>query len=275
MLAASFPQLHEAAPIVVSLIIIEGLLSVDNMLAIAALANGLPEAQKRTALRLGLIGAYVFRAVALLFVSFIISNPWLKIAGAAYLLHLMASHFCDVEAENDADPSTVPARHTFWGTVAAIQFMDLSLSVDNVVAAVAMSPNKLWVVYTGVFLGLFTLWLLAGVSLKLVQRFPILAHAAFLLIGFVGASLLVEILAEIWWHVHLPFGPLQKFAGIAIILAASLLYAKSEAVQRLCQPIFRVVMLPMRIYAKVAGAVFDALFWPFKKLATLVAGRAR
>ena len=106
MPADILPQLHDAAPIIVSLIIIEGLLSVDNMLAIAALASNLPESQKRTALRLGLIGAYVFRAVALLFVSFIISNPWLKILGAAYLLHLMAQHFTDLEAETDEDPGT-------------------------------------------------------------------------------------------------------------------------------------------------------------------------
>lgn len=267
MPADLLPQLHDAAPIIVSLIIIEGLLSVDNMLAIAALASNLPESQKRTALRLGLIGAYVFRAVALLFVSFIISNPWLKILGAAYLLHLMAQHFTDLEAETDEDPGTHAAKHTFWGTVIAIQFMDLSLSVDNVVAAVAMSPNKLWVVYAGVFMGLFTLWLLAGVSLKLVERFPILAHAAFLLIGFVGASLLVEILAELWWHVHLPFGPLQKFAGIVVILAAALAYASSEKLQKACVPLFKVIMLPMHGYAKLAGALFSGLFWPFKKLA--------
>ena len=110
MPADILPQLHDAAPIIVSLVIIEGLLSVDNMLAIAALASNLPESQKRTALRLGLIGAYVFRTVALLFVSFIISNPWLKILGAAYLLHLMAQHFTDLEAETDEDPGTHAAQ---------------------------------------------------------------------------------------------------------------------------------------------------------------------
>jgi YkoY family integral membrane protein len=267
MLADFLPQFHEAAPIIISLIIIEGLLSVDNMLAIAALASNLPEAQKRTALRLGLIGAYVFRAVALLGVSFIISNPWLKILGAAYLIHLMAQHFSDLEAETDDDPATHAGKHTFWGTVIAIQFMDLSLSVDNVVAAVAMSPNKLWVVYAGVFLGLFTLWLLAGVSLKMVERFPILAHAAFLLIGFVGASLLIEISADLWWHVHLHFGPLQKFAGIVIILLASLAYASSAQLQKLCVPLFKIIMLPMHAYAKLAGAILAALLWPFKKVA--------
>ena len=50
----------EALPVIISLIIIEGLLSVDNALAIAAMANHLPEKQKYMALKLGIIGAYFF-----------------------------------------------------------------------------------------------------------------------------------------------------------------------------------------------------------------------
>ena len=55
--------------------------------------------------------------------------------------------------------------------------MDLSLSVDNVVAAVAMSP-KLWVVYTGVFIGILALRFVAGACLKVIDRYPILEETA-------------------------------------------------------------------------------------------------
>jgi predicted tellurium resistance membrane protein TerC len=44
-------------------------------------------------------------------------------------------------------------NEAFIATIIAIEIMDLSLSVDNVVAAVAMSP-KLWVVCLGVFIGI-------------------------------------------------------------------------------------------------------------------------
>ena len=64
-------QLKEAIPVIISLILIEGLLSVDNMLAIAALANQLPNDQKKKALRIGLIGAYIFRIATLFFAGFI------------------------------------------------------------------------------------------------------------------------------------------------------------------------------------------------------------
>ena len=103
MIAELLPQLREAAPVIISLIIIEGLLSVDNMLAIATLASQLPGHQKKQALRTGLLGAYVFRGVALFFVGFIMANEWIKFAGAFYLIHLMAEHFSEFAAESDDD----------------------------------------------------------------------------------------------------------------------------------------------------------------------------
>ena len=258
MLSDFLPQIQAAAPVILSLIIIEGLLSVDNMLAIAALAAQLPETQQKKALRLGLIGAYVFRGLALLLAGFILHNDWIKIIGAAYLIHLMADHFSGRD-EEDAGPS---APSQFWSVVATIQFMDLSLSVDNVVTAVSMSP-ELWVVYTGVFLGLLTLWLFSTLSLRLIEVFPILKHTAFLLIGYVGLLLLAEML----WHFHL--APHEKFYGIAAIIIISLIYSKSTALQNFSKPIFHVLMVPVKIYATIVGAFFNILFWPVRKIWSL------
>lgn len=266
MLAEFIPALKEALPVIISLIVIEGLLSVDNILAIAALASDLPEHQRKLAVRLGLAGAYLYRGLALLFASFILEYEWVKFLGAFYLIHLMAEHFSSLAAETDDDPATRPARErTFLGTIVAIQFMDLSLSVDNVIAAVAMSP-KFWVVCTGVGLGLLTLWMFATLSLKLVERFPVLKHTAFLLIGYVGFILLVEMTAEYAWHRHLHVTAFQKFVGLAIIIILSLWYARDTTMQSVCKPVFRVLMSPIKLYAAFAGAVFGAIAFPFKSL---------
>lgn len=262
-LLENLPSLNDAAPIIISLIIIEGLLSVDNMLAIAALANQLPEKQKKTALRLGLAGAYFFRIVALFFAGFIMENEWVKFVGAFYLIHLMADHFRDYANEHDGDPDTRAKVHTFWPTVIAIQLMDLSLSVDNVVAAVAMSPD-IRIVCLGVVLGMLTLWMFASVSLKLVEKFPILEHTAFLLIGYVGCILLTEMCAEYFFHTHLHITALQKFIGIVIIMLLSFLYDSSQAARKAGDPLFRIAMVPIKLYAAVAGTLIATLLWPLK-----------
>lgn len=266
MIAEIVSLLKEGLPVIISLIIIEGLLSVDNILAIAALATELPEKQRKTALRMGLAGAYVFRGIALVFAGFIMANLWVKFLGAFYLIHLMASHFNDLAGEGDGDSGAkVRKVRTFWSTVMAIQLMDLSLSVDNVITAVAMSP-KIWVVVTGVCLGLLTLWLFATISLKLVEKYPILQHTAFLLIGYVGLMLLVEMTLEYAWHVKLHIGPGWKFAGIAIILALSIWYSRSEALRQSCEPMLKLGRLPMIAYAKVSSSLIAVLVWPFRKL---------
>jgi tellurite resistance protein TerC len=267
-------QLREAIPVVLSLILIEGLLSVDNMLAIAALANQLPEPQKKKALRIGLAGAYVFRIVALFFAGFIIANPWVKFLGAFYLIHLMAEHFSHFRTEDDpADEKNDRKPQTFFATITAIQLMDLSLSVDNVVAAVAMSPD-IRVVCLGVCLGLLTLLLFASYSLKLLEKFPILEHTAFLLIGYVGLILLTEMTAVSLFHAHLHISAIEKFIGIGIITLLSLLYHRSPFMQQSCRPLFRVLRLPLQVYAKLFGGLIGLVIWPFKQAITLFSGRS-
>lgn len=262
-------QIREAAPVIVSLIIIEGLLSVDNILAVATMASQLPDHQKKLALRTGLAGAYVFRCIALFFVGFIMANEWIKFLGAFYLIHLMSEHFSNVARETD-DESGSKSTHpiTFWSAVISIQLMDLSLSVDNVVAAVAMSP-KMWVVVTGVCLGLLTLWMFATLSLKLVEKFPILQHTAFLLIGYVGFILLTEMTAELVFQTSLHIGPLYKFIGIAVILGFSILYSQSPATQRACKPFFKPANALMIGYARFSVGLIAILLWPFKRLLRL------
>lgn len=264
MFTEYLPQIREAIPVIISLIIIEGLLSVDNILAIATLAAQLPEKQKKLALRMGLAGAYIFRGVALFFVGFIMDNAWVKFLGAFYLIHLMAEHFHNVAAANDEDPETKPVpTRTFWSTVIAIQLMDLSLSVDNVVTAVAMSPD-IRVVCLGVCLGLLTLWMFATVSLRLVEKYPILQHTAFLLIGYVGAILLVEMTAKYGFQTDLHISPGQKFIGISLIMLLSILYSKSAAMRKVSGPLFCVANIPMSLYAKTSGTLIGGLLWPFK-----------
>jgi len=255
------PDILQAVPVIVSLIIIEGLLSVDNALAIAAMANHLPGRQKTLALRLGIIGAYFFRGIALALVTSIAANPWLNIIGAAYLIYLMCSHL--THPEEDEEGSARRKRPGLFMTIVQIEIMDLSLSLDNVVAAVALAPKdpvtgqrEMWIVYTGVFIGILALRFLAGYCIVLLQKFPILAKTAFLLVGYVGFILLAELIFH--FHVH----SRQKFIGVVIISTLSLLYSRVDFVHTLLKPLVIVGQPLMRLFA----TLLDGVFWPLRKL---------
>jgi YkoY family integral membrane protein len=180
--------------VVLALIVIEGLLSVDNALAIAALASHLDEKKRKIAMTVGYAGAYGFRILALFLASYIINNHWLMALGSGYLIWLMCNHFAESE-DSDAESGEHKAPPSFAKTIALIAFLDLSLSFDNVVAAVAFARDNIYLVYVGVTIGIITLRLVAGYCIKLLDKHPWLEHTAFLLVGFVGAMLC----AELFW----------------------------------------------------------------------------
>jgi YkoY family integral membrane protein len=260
-------QIFEAIPVILSLIIIEGLLSVDNALAIAAMASHLPGKQKYMALKFGIIGAYLFRGLCLAFAAWIIENPWLKICGAAYLIYLMCEHFTGAGDENNDGESDSKTQRGFLATIIAIEIMDLSLSVDNIVAAVAMSP-KLWVVCTGVFIGILALRFVAGACIKLIEKFPILEETAFLLIGYVGFILVYELLSDPLSGLQILPGPvhvsaLEKFLGIMAIVLTSIVYSKVTPVQKALDPIFKLSKTPMKVVATIVGLILKIVLLPF------------
>jgi tellurite resistance protein TerC len=152
-------------------------------------------------------------------------------------------------------------------TIVQIEIMDLSLSVDNVIAAVALAPKgpdgeeKMWVVYTGVAIGILALRLAAGVCIRLLHKYPVLAQTAFLLVGYVGFILVFELLT----HIHIL--PWQKFIGIVIITAITLYYGRSHVLQAIIKPVIRIALPLMRAFA----GLLDWVFWPLRKLHELIA----
>ncbi|WP_395751203.1 DUF475 domain-containing protein [Prosthecobacter sp.] len=275
-------MIKEGIPVVLALILIEGLLSVDNALAIAAMASHLNEEQRKKAMNIGYAGAYGFRIIALLTASLIMGNHWLMLLGSLYLVWLMCSHFADQDDDDETgEGKAKKVPQSFASTIAMIALLDLSLSFDNVVAAVAFARDSKVLVYIGVTLGIITLRLVAGYCIKLLERQPWLEHTAFLLVGFVGLLLGLELywdqyvkhvvepggfslISEGGGHYHIAKS--VKFAGIIGILLLHLAYEKNAAVKGVLRPLLRLFRLPVKIVAKVAGAVFGLIAWPFNAI---------
>src|SRR3954454_21088311 len=78
-----------------TLIILEGLLSADNALVLAVMVKHLPPEQRKKALFYELLGAYVFRFIAIGVGVFLIKLWWVKILGAGYLAWLAIKYFLD------------------------------------------------------------------------------------------------------------------------------------------------------------------------------------
>jgi YkoY family integral membrane protein len=177
------------------LVILEGLLSADNAMVLAVLVLGLPREHQQKALRYGIVGAFVFRGLAIVFAAQMIQLSLVKLIGGMYLLWLPYQHFFrGGDAEERRRP--VPARpwlgmSAFWATVVKVELTDIVFAIDSILVAVAMSP-KLWVVLTGGILGIIAMRLVIGRLLAIVRRYPTLVDGAFIIIAWVGIKLMVE-----------------------------------------------------------------------------------
>ena len=87
------PNPKAALLVVLNLILIESLLSIDNAAVLATMVMDLPEKDRKRALRIGLVLAYIFRGTALLFAGALIKINWLKLVGGGYLLYLCGHFF--------------------------------------------------------------------------------------------------------------------------------------------------------------------------------------
>ena len=212
------------------LVALEGLLSADNAMVLAVLVLGLPKKEQRKALQYGIIGAFVFRVIAILLAVYLIQITWVMLLGAAYLLWLPYSHFF---SHGDAENRRAPRKAApwlglpaFWATVVKVELTDIVFAIDSILVAVAMS-NKTWVIITGGILGVIAMRLVIGQLLVLVNRYPALVDGAFIIIAWVGIKLLLEYLHSAG-YVHFQIPKWISLGLVLVIFVIAFIWAKIE-----------------------------------------------
>lgn len=265
--------------IIVQLIFLEGILSIDNAAVLGAMVSVLPSdkpvpyprflhflqhftdrvlgMQQSAALKVGLIGAYVGRGLMLVMAAWVIRNPILQIIGALYLVKLAFNHLSQAETPGEEYDMEQEARRerSFWLVVLNVELADLAFSLDNVVAAVALS-DKLWIVMIGVALGIVTMRFAAGIFTWLIKREPILETAAYIVVLNIGAELLLSEFAGIHFEAW------QKFLISAATLLLCVAYAHFRPL-RVFAPVFRWL-------AEGMGNINELVDWALKPFVVLI-----
>jgi len=203
------------------LIILEGLLSCDNALVLAVVVNRLPKEQRKKALVYGIWGAYLFRFLAIGIGTYLIRFKWVQILGAGYLLWIAVKYFISKRSntEEESKEAAILKRggfwNSFWGIVATVELMDISFSVDSILAAFAMS-DKVWVLLLGGMIGILMMRGVAQFFIKLLDRYPGLESAAYVLILLIGGKLLGQV-----FDIHIP--QVAFFSLMAVVLVGTII----------------------------------------------------
>jgi YkoY family integral membrane protein len=85
-------EIHDIA-VVALLVVLEGVLSIDNALVLGLLAKRLPKHQQGRALTYGLVGAFLFRLLAIATATFLLRWRIVKLLGGAYLVYVAVKYF--------------------------------------------------------------------------------------------------------------------------------------------------------------------------------------
>lgn len=200
-----------------TLAILEGILSVDNSLVLAILVRTLPKGQQKKALMYGIFGAFFFRAVALIFAAHLMRFVAFKVIGGGYLLYLAMKHMFFFYKE-DAHQSRPKTAASFWKTVLLVELTDIAFSIDSITTAVAMS-DKLIIVWLAGIMGIIFLRFAAGLFIRLLEKLPKLEDLAYQLIFFVGTKLLME-----GFHIEISYAVFWMMMAVIAILGAALVY---------------------------------------------------
>jgi YkoY family integral membrane protein len=186
--------------VVLQLVILEGLLSFDNALALAALVEKRLKdpADRKRALTWGIWGAYLFRTIVIFIGVWLMANPWIRVAAGLYLvwiafdeLYLKRHHQDNKDLEMRNFGISFLKLTPFWSTVVSVELMDIMFSIDSVAVALALS-NKKWVLILGAVLGIVMMRIAAQFFIVLIEKFPILTKTAFLLVALAGINILLD-----------------------------------------------------------------------------------
>lgn len=183
--------------IILSLVLIECLLSVDNAIVLAAQTQKLSDkVQQEKSLFYGLWGAYVFRFIMIGLGAYLINFWEVKVFGALYLMYLSLNHFWKMRHPESVHHRKEKGRFQilplFWSVVVSIELMDMVFSIDSILASLAISPNPV-IVLIGGLIGILCMRGIAEVVMRLMEILPELEVTAYILIALIAVKLFLTI----------------------------------------------------------------------------------
>ena len=203
----------EYAWVLLVLIFLEGLLAADNAVVMAVMVKHLPREKQKKALFYGLLGAFAFRFIALFLITILAKYWQIQAIGAAYLLFISIKHIYDTKFKksNEEDEHAEKKGSGFWMTVLKVELADIAFAIDSMLAAVAIAitlphigdvnigginAGPFAVMFLGGFVGLVIMRFAAQWFVKVLNSYPSLETAAFLIVGWVGVKLTVLVLCH-------------------------------------------------------------------------------
>lgn len=193
ILHPSFDFGIETPFILIILVALEAVLSADNAIALASIAQGLKDKQQQNyALNIGLLIAYVLRVSLIVTATWVVQYWQFEVIGGLYLLWLTFRYFTNNSNEEGEDQKTNLNFTSLWQAIPMIGVTDLAFSLDSVTTAIAVA-DEIWLIIAGGTIGVIALRFLAQLFIGWIEEYVHLEDAGFITVGLVGLRLIMKV----------------------------------------------------------------------------------
>ncbi len=210
-----------------SLIALEVILGIDNIIFISILADKLP-ANERSKLRYWGIGlAMVMRLCLLAFISWILKldktlftingidfsgKGLILIVGGFFLIYKSTKEIYHKTEVANQDQPAIPKAISFNKLLSEVIILDLVFSIDSIITAVGM-VKELWVMYTAVIVTVIIMIFAAKPISEFIGKHPSFKILALCFLMMIGVSLLAE-----GFHFEIPKGYIYFSMAFAFLV---------------------------------------------------------
>lgn len=181
-------------------LLIDIVLAGDNAIVIGALAAGLPAAQRRKVIFIGIIAALVLRIGFALVVTQLLQVIGLVFAGGILLLWVAWKMYREIghgfgqnsgspEIDGDESSGLRPAK-SFVGAAWAVAVADVSMSLDNVLAVAGAARDHPGILMIGLVFAVGLMGIAANIIAKYIERYRWIAWVGLLVIIYVAGSMI-------------------------------------------------------------------------------------
>jgi predicted tellurium resistance membrane protein TerC len=227
----------------ITLVVMEVVLGIDNLIFISILSNKLPVEQRAKARRLGITGALVMRLLLLATIAWIVklTTPiftafshgvsWrdiILIGGGLFLIWKATKemHHSLSPGAEDGVMDTSPLKLTLAAAVTQILLLDLVFSIDSIITAVGMTPH-VQIMVIAVLVSVAVMLFAATPLSSFVAKHPTVVMLALSFLVLIGATLIAE-----GFGAHVPKGYIYFAMAFSAAVEGLNIYARSRNERR-------------------------------------------
>ncbi|PJG42691.1 membrane protein [Acinetobacter tandoii] len=210
-----------------TLVVLEIVLGIDNLVFIAILAEKLPPEQRNTARILGLLLALGMRLILLASIAWVVTltsplfhileHPFsgrdlILLLGGVFLLFKGTMELRERIEGKPALKEENPVHATFWMVIVQIVILDAVFSLDSVITAVGMVKH-LSVMMIAVIIAVGIMLWASKPLMDFVNKHPTVVILCLCFLMMIGFSLVVE-----GFGYHIPKGYLYAAIGFSVLI---------------------------------------------------------